>query len=230
MKLIKKIVALGLSIALLLPSVNVHALDDNIESVNEQIINTVESNITYSDDGIVIDSDEQLINELRAIDIDALRSELIELGANQESVDTFNEDTIFMLLKDSIEDINNKVEQNILEITENNDIVDTTDDEFYVQGGSTYSVRYSWGIRHYKSTASANYFTYTLAKHSNNIALTSGTSLIFAPYGIPAGVLGLVSAWYFNGVVNKVNYYNNKNNRGIILDINYWLTYSVRNQ
>lgn len=230
MKLGRKIITLGLIISLIIPVIKVNADSNDLENVNEEIINTIETNITYSDNGITIDSEKELKNELKQIDINAIKEELINLGANKQEVQKFNENTIFDLIKDNIEDINKDVKQNKLKIVENHDIIDAEDDNFYVQGGSTYSKRYSWGIRHYKSTAAANKFTYELNKKSNNIGLTAGLSFIFSPYGIPGGVLGTVTVWYLNGMSNKVNYYNNKNNRGIILDINNWLTYSVRNQ
>lgn len=230
MKFGKKIITLGLTIALIIPAVKVNATNNNLENINEEVINKIETNITYSDKGITIDSEKELKEDLKQIDINSIKQELINLGANKQEVSKFNENTIFKLVKDNIEDINKDVKQNKLKIVENHDIINADDDNFYVQGGSTYSKRYSWGVRHYKSTAAANRFTYELNKKSNNIGLTAGLSFVFAPYGIPGGILGTVTAWYLSGMSNEVNYYNNKNNRGIILDINNWLTYSVRNQ
>lgn len=204
------------------------AMENN--SNDERIDEIIESNVKYESDGLSIVSKSELKKDLENIDIEAIKQELKRIGIKQEYINNFNEDTIINSVEENIEDINKDIELNKIEVRGEKDLVDTQDENFYVQGGSTYSKKYSWGVRHYKSTAAANYWVRQLGKHINGIQLTSGASLIFAPYGIPAGVLGMVTVWYFTGLKDEVSYYNSRNNRGVIIDINTWLTYNVRNQ
>lgn len=200
------------------------------DTSNSSIEEIIESNVKYESDGLSIVSEENLNKELECIDIGEIKEELKSIGVDQSYIDNFSKETIVNSVEENIQEINDEIESEKVEVRGEKDLVDVADEGFYVQGGSTYSKKYSWGIRHYKSTASANTWVRGLSKHINGIQLTSALSFVCAPYGVPGGIAGSLTVWYFTGMRDEVSYYNAKNNRGIILDMKSWLAYSVRNQ
>lgn len=226
-KVISKLTMVTLSILLIVPMVKINAEEVDSSYVEQQIIETIEANTEYTKQGLSLEDDLKL--ELESLDVEVIKEEMKEIGLDENFIDSFDSDVIFELVNDNIQKINEDVKMDRIEIV-NDDIVDVKDNNFYVQGGSTYSKKYSWGIKHYKSTAAANKFTYEMGRKINALNWVSALSFVCAPYGPPAGVAGVTASWYFTGIMNKVNYYNAKNSRGIILDIKTWLTYSVKNQ
>ncbi|MCC0673135.1 hypothetical protein ACTPDI_18335 [Clostridioides difficile] len=228
MKCVKKVIALGLSIALIIPVISINALEKKDTNVNNQIINVIESNVSYTKEGIEVSSD--LKNDLKEINVEDIKEQMIEQGIDSKFINNFNSDVIYSLVKENIDDINEGVKNKTLKITPEEDIINNTDNSFYVQGGSTYTQKFSWGVRQNKSTAAANRWVYDLNKSSQGFVATGAVSILLGGIGAPIGFVSGLSAAYMGGLANKVSYVNSRNNRGITADINWWLTYAVKNQ
>ena len=67
-------------------------------------------------------------------------------------------------------------------------------------------------------------------KSSQGFVATGAVSVLLGSMGAPIGFVSGLPAAYMGGLANKVSYVNSRNNRGITVDINWWLTYAVKNQ
>lgn len=107
-------------------------------------------------------------------------------------------------------------------------MIETNDDSFYLQGGSTFDKYHWWGIARWKSTSDANTWVYELNKAGiGNAAYSVALGVLFG--GVGALPNGLTSA-YFLALANEVNYVNSRTSRGIVAHINWALIYDVFGQ
>lgn len=132
----------------------------------------------------------------------------------------------------TVSDVNN-IAENIMEKEvqrdlDNGTLVDSEDDSYYLQGGSTYDQTFWWGRRRYKSTSNANKWARDL---QNCAALNGGAATLAGACfgGVGAIPNGLTSAYCW-ALGNEVSYKNSLSNRGIKADIYWCLVYSVKKQ
>lgn len=93
-----------------------------------------------------------------------------------------------------------------------------------VKGGLTYSENYWWGVRHYKSHDDAKSWITQLKGIST-------ASKLLEILGLPGAALETAVKVYVNLLtdsIKMVNDYNNK--KGVYIDINWALIYSVKTQ
>lgn len=127
-----------------------------------------------------------------------------------------------------IDNVNQSLEKGEYKILAGGTIVETKDDDYYLQGGSTYDLTKWWGRRRYKSTDAASRWAYELNQCA---AINAGAAVIGGAVfgGVGAIPNGITSAycWMF---ANSVTYYNALSNRGIVADITWIFVYKVRKQ
>lgn len=194
-------------------------------NTNEGIINEINKALTINSNGIVIDKTEMKA-VLKDIDFKDLKSKSKVAG------DIFTEDLtadkLNKYITENITKLNEEISSGKLTILENGALIDSSDDNFYVQGGSTYKQNYWWGVRQYKSTYYAGLWAGKLNQSAINFGgVATGAALLgFLPQ---AGVSAF-GAWYMSSVANSVNTINNSTSRGIVADIHIWLYYTVKSQ
>lgn len=193
---------------------------------NDKIIQVISNNITVTKHGISLKDESLLIKNLEALDISSVQKDAESKGV------VFNEaltaKSIVRKIKEGIKTINYDIAKGKTKVLENGTIIQADDDSFYLQGGSTYDQTYWWGKRRYMSTDRANLWNRDL----NKAAAVNGGAAILAGAvfgGVGAIPNGLTSA-YCGYLASDVAYYNGLNSRGIVTDLNWWLTYSMRNQ
>ncbi len=188
---------------------------------SENIINALEDEVSIEIADNEISYDEEEIYEcIDKLDIDGINRAYIEYGLKPVSSEELAE--IFI---SGIESVNEELDDGELKMLSDGTMVESEDDSFYLQGGSTYDQTYWWGKRRYKSTAAANQWVRNL---NRTAAGEAAAAVIFG--GAPRVVGGLCSAycWY---LASDVAYYNGLSNRGIKADIPWSLVgYKIRKQ
>lgn len=225
--LVKKMVAGALAVSLLaLSGQPVYADNTEMASVeSENIIDALEDEISIEVTDSEISYNEKDIYEcIDRLDLDGINRAYIEYGMKPVSSEELAE--IFI---SGIESVNEELDDGELKMLSDGTMIESEDDSFYLQGGSTYDKTYWWGKRRYKSTAAANKWVKRL---NETAALEGGTGAIAGVVfgGAPAIVGGLCSAYCWH-LASNVDYYNGLSNRGIKADIPWTLVgYKVRKQ
>jgi hypothetical protein len=235
----KRIIAFLLCLSLTLPvgaffanaadsksfNTGVTSLKENAAvEVTENIISKIGKTVKLDARNDVINYNKsQIISICKKVNIDAINAFYSENG--QKSVTS--KDLAQMIIK-GIDSVNEALENGEYEILPGGTIVEVEDDDYYLQGGSTYDQTFWWGRRRYKSTAAANTWAWQL----NNCAVANGSAsllagAVFGGFGaIPNGLCSM----YCWKLANDVSYVNSRTNRGIVANIWWILVYNINNQ
>lgn len=127
-----------------------------------------------------------------------------------------------------INTLNNDLHSGKYTVQSNGELVNSSDSNFYVQGGVTKDITYWWGKKRYTSTYATNLW---IDKLNSDAALNAGAGIIAGAVlggigGVPNGT-GFAYAWKF---ASDISYVNHRSNRGIVANITWALTYSIRKQ
>lgn len=178
--------------------------------------------VDFRQNTIIMDK-AKIVSICGEVNLDALNAFYKENG--MESITTLELAQRFI---NGIDSVNQALERGEYKILAGGTIVEVENDEYYLQGGSTYSQTKWWGVRHYKSTAAASKWAYELNQFGQvgvGVAVVAGT--IFG--GLAAVPTSLTSTYAFM-LANSVSYYNGLSNRGIVADITWLLIYDVDTQ
>lgn len=191
-------------------------LDDVIDTIDNKIyLDAVNGEIDFSD--------KDIVNICEEIDIALLNEYYSKMG-----MEAVTADEVADMFIEGIENLNEELATGDMEILDNGTLVDSEDDSYYLQGGSTYDQTFWWGRRRYKSTSNANKWARDL---QNCAALNGGAATLAGACfgGVRAIPNGLTSAYCW-ALGNEVSYKNSLSNRGIKADIYWCLVYSVKKQ
>lgn len=237
--IVKKVVSLTLVFTLLFTSIpitsNADTTDITVEEIEqimedaetetEDLIDVFDENLEISEDGLY-EIDENKINQL----VEDMNLDDIIKIYELHGLEITNQDLVDTLLT-NIESLNEQIEDGELILLENGSLIDSDDDEFYLQGGVTKDVKKWWGIRMYKSTSSANAWIRTLQKgaNTNNLAAVIAGAATAGVWGI-GGIPNAIAGYYLGNMAADASYYNSKCKRGIIADIRFVISYKIKNQ
>lgn len=188
------------------------------------IIEALDSVVELDADADIITYDESdIVDICSKFDLDTINAEYAKIGLDAITAEEFSQ-----MMIDGINSVNVELQEGNLEILDGGTIIDSDDDTYYLQGGSTYDVTHWWGKTRYMSTAAANTWAYEMNKAA---AVNAGAAVIAGAAlggvgGVPNG-LASAYAWYF---ANDITYYNSLSNRGIVADITWVLAYSMDTQ
>lgn len=204
---------------------SVNAAEDlSAADIAEEIISKIDSVVFLNTEQNKIIFDESSIVAIcNEIDLDVLNEFYQRAG-----LPSVTKRELAYLYVDGINSANQSLEKGEYRMLAGGTIVSTQDDEYYLQGGSTYDETKWWGRRRYKSTAAANRWAYELNQCA---AINAGAAAVGGAVfgGVGAIPNGITSAycWMF---ANSVTYYNSLSNRGIVADITWIFVYKVRTQ
>lgn len=188
---------------------------DETKDLIDNVVQLDNDKFNYSEKDI-----DQITSQL---DITELQEFYDKNGLGEITKDDFKDSIVR-----GIENVNNEIKSGELEVLENGTIVESDDDELYLQGGSTYDRTYWWGKRRYKSTSAAKKWAYLL---NGAAAVNAGASLIggaaFGAYGALPNGMTSVYAWY---LANDISYVNSCTSRGIKADLWWCLYFEIRKQ
>lgn len=226
----KTILSLVLANTLLVPTFEGFALANettqpsNIEISNAQ--NELQESIGK---GITVSSEGISINENKAAR-EISDQELIELNkiAVSQGLKEYTKKEVVDLYEKNISDLNEQIISGELEVQDNGAIIESHDNDFYVQGGSTYTTRHWWGVWHRKSTSAANGWISQLNTAAN--LNTGGAVAAGAVFGGVGAVPNGLTAAYLYQLANRASYWNSRNSRGIWAKINWVPVFSMGNQ
>lgn len=225
----KKILTLVLVTTMSIGSVqinDIYAEETEINSSN--LVNELEQSdiIDYEDEKIIYD-EETIYDFVEKIDLSSINKEAIKNGMAPMTTDD-----LYNIFIHGIDETNETLDNGELTMLSDGAMIDSDDDDFYLQGGCTKDVTHWWGKTRYKSTYNANKWV----KQLNRTAAAGGgigviASAALGPAGVAVGVLGGVGCWYCWDLASSVDYYNGLSNRGIIAKIPWVLVgYSVKKQ
>ncbi|MBU3182881.1 hypothetical protein [Clostridium psychrophilum] len=198
--------------------------EDSITTSNG-IVNAISDDITTSSNGLNIDKND-LKMDLKDVDYNAIQKDAEASGV------TFNKDltaaSLYTTITANINELNKEVRSDDLTVLKNGTLIDSSDDNFYIQGGSTYRQKFWWGIRQYKSTYYAGLWAGKLNQSAIHFGAAAGLTALFG--FVPQAAACIGGAWYMGSIANKVNTINGSTRRGIRADIHWWLTYTIVRQ
>ncbi len=192
----------------------------------ENIISVIEEYLEISSDGITIIDEDNIVRNLNQQDINLLN----ELAREQGNYNIITKASLMEDLDVHFNNINEKIEKGELKVLDNGAMIDSTDKNFYIQGGSTYDETFWWGKRRYMSTSAARQWVYDLrdaAAVSTGLALAS---VVFGKLGIIPGTINGITALWTNQLANRVEYHNGNTNRGIRADLYWVLVFNIEPQ
>lgn len=202
---------------------NVYAKEVAIN--NNNLVDELEKTdiVEYDDEKIIYD-DEAIYDFIEKIDMSNFNAE-----AKKNGLDIMTREDVFNNFVKGIEETNETLEEGKLTMLSDGTMIDSDDDAFYLQGGSTKDVTKWWGKKRYKSTSAANKWVKTLnrvAAAEGGIGVIAGAAL-----GVVPGIVGGIGCWYCWDLASSVSYVNGQTNRGIIANIPWILVgYSVEKQ
>jgi hypothetical protein len=194
---------------------------DNSTIATNEIIQNFEENINLNEDGFY----EVELTAVREDFADMNPTDLNE-AFRQTGMNSTNE--IVSTFMSGVESVNSQIADGDLVFIDNENLIDAEDDNYYLQGGSTYDITHWWGRSRYKSTYYANKW----ANELNKCAAANAGAAVVAGWvfgGVGAVPNGTVSAycWY---IASDVSYYNSLSSRGIVADITWVYAYKMRTQ
>ena len=205
---------------------DVCAEETEINSSN--LVNALEQSdiVEYEDEEILYD-EETVYDFVDKIDLSSINEQAIKNG-----LEPMTADDLYNIFIKGIEEVNKSLEDGELTMLSDGAMIDSDDDDFYLQGGSTKDIKHWWGVTRYKSTANANKWVKSL---NRTAAAEAGIGVIAAavlgPYGAIPGVIGGIGCWYCWDLASSVDYYNGLSKRGIVAKIPWVLVgYSVKKQ
>lgn len=190
------------------------------------IIDSIGSEVNVTNEEISIENKSDVIENISQEDVNNLNDLAKEQGIQYEQ--PLTKESLVDMFEAGIQSVNEEVTQGELEVLEDGSLIDAEDENFYVQGGSTYDKSYWWGKKRYKSTAAANKWVSQLNTAGN---LNAGAAVLAGAVfgGVGAIPNGLTSAYSYQ-LANKVSYRNSLNKRGIIANLTYALVFTTSSQ
>ncbi|MFB1051872.1 hypothetical protein [Paraliobacillus sp. JSM ZJ581] len=197
----------------------IEALNQKVELVNE----TVESNVDVKSNSISFD-EKNLRKSIKNKDI-----EVINQLAKEQGLDiVYTKKSYIDEIKKGIEETNRQIQDGELIALSDGTLIENNDENFYLQGGSTYTTSHWWGKRHYKSTWAANKWSYQGKQLALGHVVAGGAVGFFS---LGAGfAIGAVASSYYFAFTNSIDYYNGLSNKGIVADVTWALVYKMRTQ
>lgn len=194
---------------------------DNQSSAVNEIIQNFEENIDVNENGfyeVELTAVKENFADMNPTDLnEAFRQ--TGLNSTNEIVSTF---------MSGVESVNSQIADGDLIFIDNDNLIDPEDDNYYLQGGSTYDISHWWGRTRYKSTYYANKWANDLNKCA---AANAGVAVVAGAVfgGVGAVPNGIASAycWY---LASDVSYYNSLSSRGIVAEITWVYAYKMRTQ
>ena len=191
--------------------IDVDIIQDTLEEGGElteeefdELISILEEHISFEDGEIIVDED---ISELS---------------------DIFGKYAIEYMVE-GIEYLNELADEEELVITENGTIYETSDDEFFVQGGVNRRTWHWWGTRTFMSTSVATSRANTWGRSA--AAFTLLHSVANAVGFLPkTSVASGLAAGYFALLSSSVHSRNSGHRRGIVLNMTWIFVFSTARQ
>lgn len=194
---------------------------DNSTSATNEIIQNFEENISLNDNGfyeVEQTGARENFNDMSPTDLHEVYRQT-GMNSTNELVSAFIA---------GVESVNSQIANGDLIPIDNENLIDPEDDNYYLQGGSTYDITHWWGRSRYKSTYYANKWANDLNKCA---AANAGVAVIAGAVlgGVGSVPNGIASAycWY---LASDVSYYNSLSSRGIVADITWVYAYKMRTQ
>lgn len=225
-KLSKRSLTLTLALTMLVSSMQVESVWAEETEVNSNnLVDALEETdiVEYDDEEIVYD-EEDIYDFIKKIDMSDINEEAKKSGLVPMTVED-----MYDCFVENIEKTNEDLEEGELTMLSDGTMIDSDDDAFYLQGGSTKDITKWWGRIRYKSTAAANKWVRDL----NRVAAAEGGMGVIAGtfLGATPGVVGGICCWYCWDFASSVSYVNSRTKRGIIANIPWVLVgYSVEKQ
>ncbi|WP_375345173.1 hypothetical protein ACEWPB_00600 (plasmid) [Priestia megaterium] len=192
----------------------------------DNIIDDVSKNVSITDESISLENESAILESITQEDIDNLNELAKEQGIQYEK--PLTKEYVLELLKQGINSVNSELNDGNLEVLKDGSLIESDDDSFYVQGGSTYDKTYWWGKKRYKSTANANKWASQLNSVAN--ANAAGAVIAGAVFGGVGAIPNGLTAAYSYQLAQKVSYRNSLNNRGIIANLTWTLVFTTASQ
>lgn len=198
----------------------------NVQSVQEldNVMEKIEENVQVDNSGINLENKTEVINNITDEELQAIN----ELAKEQGLDIVYTRESLVNTFEQGFKNLNQQIQDGELKALSNDSLVETNDDNFYVQGGSTYTLRYWWGARHYKSTSAAATWSYQGKQLALGHVVAGGAAAFFS-LGL-GFVIGAVASSYYFAFTNSIDYWNSQSSRGIIADVTYALVYKMRTQ
>lgn len=192
----------------------------------DSIIYDIGTEIKFTDDSVTMNDKYSVLQKISQEDVDNLNELAKSQGIQYEQALT--KESLVSMFEAGIKSVNDEVSNGELELLEDGSLIESDDNNFYVQGGSTYDKTYWWGKKRYKSTAAANRWVSDLNTAGNvNAGAAVLAGAIFGGVGaIPNGL----SSVYAYQLANKVSYRNSLNNRGIVANLTWALVFTTASQ
>lgn len=194
-----------------------------VEEIMSEIISIIDKEIATDTSGIKIKNRDKILEDLESINFEALEALAEKQGIKYE--DDLDEETLLRMFEIGINETNASIKKGKLKVLSDGALVEADDDNFYLQGGSTYDIRYWWGVVRYKSTDNARTWA---AKIRSTGHVASLATLIFG-YTPAGAITGLTALWAYN-FADRVDYWNDSTSRGIIATIYVTLFFSIKTQ
>lgn len=195
------------------------AAESDTVNIAQLVDETIKEHVVIKNNEFEIIDENDLLNQLEKINNSSVA------GNYAEAITAFN------LIRTNINKTNNDLNNGSAFLLSDGAIIDKNDDSLRLQGGSSYDIKYYWGVRRYMSTSQASYT-------ANELNKLSGTSSFFAVvFGVVSAEAGGIGAVPFAGialycywVASDVGYINSQTSNGIILDVHYTFYYEVKAQ
>lgn len=186
---------------------------DEVTKEVEQLVETIDHEIDVDNQGkFVIDKEK-----LKSLITDEIVEKMNQFSQENSTGETIvvSKDSLTQDFTQGIQTINAEIENGNLERLENGTLIKSDDDNFYVQGGSTYEKWGWWGMDKYCST-------YHGARWVKELKAVASGSNQFANY-IPfvKGPAKLYN-WYIKSLAYNVDYVNRTTSNGTITSL-YWI-------
>ena len=221
MKRFKTFFSLALIGAILLSMLNVSTSKATVYDpidFNMLVDQAIQSHITIKGNLIVVDNEKALFNELEEIKINLRNA-------------PYNPLVLLETILNNIEIYNEQIASGLAILLSDGAIIDATSDTLYLQGGSTYDVKYYWGVRRYLSTASANEMVRDLNKESAaTAAMATIAGIASAEFAGLAAIPFVGYSLYASWIASDMSYVNGLTNDGVIADFHYTFYYNIRTQ
>lgn len=190
----------------------------------DKVMGKIENNVTIDESGIELTNKAEVINSITDEELKAIN----ELAKEQGLDIVYTKESLIKKFEQGTKELDEQIREGELKLLSDNSLIETNDDNFYVQGGSTYSKSYWWGVQHYKSTTAAAKWSYEGKQLAVGHVVAGGAVGFFS---LGAGfAIGVVASSYYFAFTNSIDYWNSVSSRGIIADVTYALVYKMRTQ
>lgn len=198
-------------------STNPEKLTNDLQSVVENM----DKEIVINDNGVKYNKDS-LVEDISDEELDSINS----LAKAQGLDVVYTKESFINEMVDGLKKVDQQIEDGELEVLSDGTMIESEDDNFYLQGGSTYTTTHYWGKKFYKSTAATKTWAYKASQLAVGHAV-GGAAIGALSLGAGFIVGGIMTGWY-SMFANSLNYHNGK--RGTVSDITWAMIYKVRAQ